>query len=275
MSRVGLAATSGFGKSFNAQLWLEKNLPDMDFAAIMDYKDEYRGLVEGVEPSNPDTDLCKWVIAGPNELDKSVGWWQAVIERCGRVVIPRYRIDGDEWRQVCGRVASAMRRIFEENPRATSLLAFDEAHTVAPQVGKYPESIKKAAKVGRGEGLSTLWITQELQDIDNRIIGMWTDTILGGFNTSAALDKLPIEYPQEVHNLNIQPERCPALPTELRVDGENLPVRKFTDDTGSIVGSEWVYSMEGGEIERVDTRDVDMRSTHYGSEGHNLTNPYT
>jgi hypothetical protein len=149
----------------------------------------------------------------------------------------------------------------------------DEAHVVAPQRGSYPDAIKKAAKVGRGEGLSTLWITQELQDIDNRIIGMWTDTILGGFKTESALDKLPIEYPQEVHNLNIPPSRCPTLPDELRVDGESIPLRLFEDDHGSTIGSEWVYSRDGGEIERVDTRDVDMQSTHYGSEGHSLTNP--
>lgn len=274
MSRVGLAATSGWGKSYNAQLWLERNLPDMDYAAILDYKDEYRGLVDGVPPSNAKTDLCRWLIAGPDEVEKSVEWWQAVIEQAGRVVIARYRIDGDEWRQVCGRVASAMRRIFEDHPNARSLLAIDEAHVAARQRGKYPESIKKAAKVGRGEGLSTLWISQELQDLCNRIIGMWTDTILGGFRTDAALSALSIEYPVDIHNTNLKPSQCPRLPDELRVDGDDLPLRKFTDGAGNVVGSEWVHALEGGEIERVNTGDVPMASKHYGSQGHSLTSPY-
>lgn len=274
MSRIGLAATSGWGKSWNAQLWLENNLPEMDFAAVMDYKDEYRGLVRGVPPSNAKTDLCSWYIAGPDEVDKPTAFWKAIIEEHGRVIFARYRIDGDDWRQVCARVAKAMRRLFEEHPGTKSLIAFDEAHVVARQKGKYPEAIKKTAKVGRGEGLSSLWISQELQDLCNRIIGMWTDTILGGFKTEAALSALNIEYPAAIHNANISPSACPPLPPELQVDGENLPLRKFTDD-GQTIGSEWVEATGAGEFRRVDTRDVTMHSKHYGMDGHSLKSPYS
>ncbi|WBE14027.1 packaging ATPase [Saline Natrinema sp. J7-1 virus 1] len=275
MSRVGFAATSGWGKGYNAQAWMEANLPDVDFAAVLDYKDEYRGLVKGTEPSRPETDLCSWFIAGPDEVEKPVAFWRTLIEQAERVIIPRYRIDGDEWRQVCGNVAAAMRQLFEDHPKSSSLLAIDEAHAVAPQRGSYPEAIKKAAKVGRGEGLSTLWITQELQDIDNRIIGMWTDTILGGFRTEAALDALSIEYPAAIHNTNLKPSQCPSLPSELQVNGEDLPLRKFTDDAGDITGSEWVYALEGGEIERVNTANVTMHSHHYGNQGESLESPYS
>lgn len=272
MSRVGLAATSGHGKSWNLQKWLEENLPDLDYAAVMDYKDEFRGLVEGVPPSNPQTDLAGWFIAGPKEVDRPVAWWAELLRREKKLIIAKFRLDDDEWRQVCDRVAAAFRRLFEDDPSAEMLIAFDEAHVVAPQSGSFPENIRKVAKVGRGEGLASLWSTQELQDIDDRISGMWTKQILGGFKTDTALSKLNIDYPETVHNLNIRPSTCPRLPEELRVDGESIPVRQFTED-GGLVGSEWIVS-DGSTVERIDTRDVQMASTHYGKQGVSLRSPY-
>lgn len=273
MTRVGLAATTGYGKSREMQNWLEKNLPEMDFAVVMDYKDEYRGLVRGVPPSNSETDLCGWVIAGPREVDRSATWWARVIEDGGRLIIPRFRIDGDEWRQVCGRVSDALRILYEEHPGSKLLAAFDEAHVVAPQQGKYPAAVRKVAKVGRGEGLASLWATQELQDIDDRVSGMWDVQILGGFNTDTALGKLNVDYPADVHNLRLSPASCPPLPDELLVDGESIPLRRFYSDEDSLIGAEWIRS-DGAEIKRLNTRGTEMASVHYGSQGHDLVSPY-
>ncbi|MCU4926657.1 ATP-binding protein [Halobacteria archaeon AArc-dxtr1] len=272
MSRVLLGAKSGWGKSFNTQLWLEKNLPEQDYAAVLDYKDEYRGLVNGVAPSKPATDLAGWYIAGPNEAALSPAQWAAVLERLERIVIPRYRIDGDDWRDVVGAVCAACRRLYEDHPEARILTAIDEAHIAAPQRGKYPEATKKAATTGRGEGLSSIWITQRLSELDETIIAQCDEQILGGFSSEADLGKISVDYPADVHDTRAS--RTPSLPPEIQADGENIPLRKFTDDAGDTVGSEWVRSNDAGLLERVDTGDVVMHSTHYGTEGQTLRSPY-
>jgi len=272
MSRVGLAAKSGWGKSYNTQLWLERNLPEQDFAAILDYKDEYRGLVRGVEPSNSRTDLCSWYIAGPDQVEWSAAHWARVIESAGRVVIPRYRIDGDDWRQVVGSVCGACRRLYENHPRSDLLVAIDEAHIAAPQRQGYPEATKKAATTGRGEGLSSLWVTQRLSELDETVIAQWDEQILGGFISDADLRKINVDYPADVHDTRAS--RVRSLPDELLVDGEPIPLRKFTDDAGNIVGSEWIRSNDSGLMERVDSGVVEMHSEHYGTEGQSLEDPY-
>lgn len=273
MSRVGLAAKSGWGKSYNMQLWLEKNLPNQDFAAVMDYKDEYRGLVEGVAPSNEKTDLCKWYIAGPNQTAFTPAQWAAVLEEAERLVIPRYRIDGDEWRDVVGSVAAACRRLYEQHPKADILLAIDEAHLAAPQQGKYPEPTKKVATTGRGEGLGSLWVTQRVAELDETIISQWDESILGGFSSDNDLGQIPVDYPQDVHDTRSQ-NGCPALPDALQVDGKNVALRKFTSDAGDTIGSEWIRSNDSGLLERVNTGDAPLHSKHYGQEGQTLTSPY-
>lgn len=272
MSRVGLAAKSGWGKSYNTQLWLEKNLPEQDYAAILDYKDEYRGLVDGVPPATRETDLCAWYIAGPNEVDLSPAQWAAILEDAGRVVIPRYRIDGDDWREVVGNVCAACRRLYEDHPKAKILTAIDEAHIAAPQQQGFPEATSKAATTGRGEGLSSLWVTQRLSEMEETIIAQWDEQILGGFSSDADLGKISVDYPSEVHDT--RSSYVGHLPDEIRVDGENLPVRKFTNNAGDTIGSEWIRSNDSGLIERVDTGDVPMASKHYGSQGQTLKSPY-
>jgi hypothetical protein len=272
MSRVGLAAKSGWGKSFNAQLWLERNLPEQDFAAILDYKDEYRGLVRGVEPSNSRTDLCSWYIAGPDQVEWSAAHWARVIESAGRVVIPRFRIDNDDWRQVVGAVCTACRRLYEDHPRADLLVAIDEAHIAAPQLKGYFEGTKKAATTGRGEGLSSLWVTQRLSELDETIIAQWDEQILGGFSSDADLGKISVGYPVAVHDTRSSEVR--SLPDKLLVDGEPVPLQLFSDDQDNTVGSEWIHSNDSGLLRRVDTRTVQMHSEHYGSQGQSLESPY-
>jgi len=43
---IGVLAKSGWGKSFTSQSIQEDNIPDYDHVIILDYKDEYGGLVE-------------------------------------------------------------------------------------------------------------------------------------------------------------------------------------------------------------------------------------
>lgn len=268
-----MGAKSGHGKSWNLQLWLENNLPDQDFAVVMDYKDEYRGLIKGVPPSTPDTDLCEWFIAGPEEVSLSPDAWQRIIEAGGRIIVARYRIDGEEWRTVVGNVAAACRRIYEDHPKAKILFAVDEAHIAAPQRTGYPEATKKAATTGRGEGLSSMWVTQRFAELCETIIAQWDEQILGGFSSDADLDKISVDYPADVHDMRAS--TTPPLPEPLQVDGgRNVPVRLFKE-SGTTVGSEWVRSNDSGLLERIDTRNETLKSTHYGSEGQTLKSPYT
>jgi hypothetical protein len=262
---VLLAAKSGYGKSWNAQKWLEVNLPEVDNAVVADYKDEYRGLVEA--------DLAKWFVAGPDEVDLTPAAWQSIIESGEKVIVARYRIDGEDWRQVVGNIAAACRRIYEDNPSAETLLGVDEAHIAAPQQGKVPEPTKKATTTGRGEGLSTLWVTQRLSELEETIISQQDTTLLGGFKSNADLNKISVDYPAAVHDLRTSPERCPPLPEEVQVDGKNLPLRIWRED-GAIVGNEWVRADDGGTIERIDTRSITLETTHYGGEKPKLKDPY-
>lgn len=273
MSRVLLAAKSGWGKSYNTQLWLEKNLPEQDFAVVLDYKDEYRGLVDGVAPSTEATDLCEWFIAGPTEREYGPETWQQVIESAGCVVVPRYRVDGDEWREIVGTVAAACRRLHEDNPGSRILLAVDEAHIAAPQRQGYPEATKKAATTGRGEGLSSLWVTQRLAELDETVLAQCDEQILGGFSSENDLGQIGVDYPADVHDVRSQTS-CPVLPESIRRNGENVVLEKFTDSDGNTVGSEWIRSNDSGLLERVNTGDVEMQSTHYGEQGQTLSSPY-
>jgi hypothetical protein len=262
---VLLAAKSGYGKSWNSQKWLEVNLPEVDYAVVCDYKDEYRGLVEA--------DLASWYVAGPNEVGHSPAHWQAIIESGEKVIVARYRIDGEDWRQVVGNIAAACRRIYEDNPTAETLLAVDEAHIAAPQKGKVPEPTIKATTTGRGEGLSTLWVTQRLAKLEETIISQQDTTLLGGFKSDADLSKISTDYPAAVHDLRTSAARCPPLPEELQVDGENIPLRIWRED-GAIIGNEWVRADDAGVIERIDTRRIDLQTTHYGGEKPQLKDPY-
>lgn len=61
-------------------------------------------------------------------------------------------------------------------------------------------------------------------------------------------------------------DRLSDLPDGLRVDGKPLALRRFTDDEGHTVGSEWVYT-DDETTERLDSRDFERQSTHYGMTG--------
>ncbi len=68
------------------------------------------------------------------------------------------------------------------------------------------------------------------------------------------------------------------MPEALKVDGESRPLRRFTEEEGDdehTIGSEWIQSTDDGDITRIDTRNVEMEATHYGSEGMKLIPPGT
>ena len=74
-----LAAQSGWGKSFKGQHVIEKNLPEYDHVVVLDYKDEYRGLVKA--------GLANWWIGGPREA----GWSSSTRRTSWRHSQGRYR----------------------------------------------------------------------------------------------------------------------------------------------------------------------------------------
>jgi len=258
MTHAILAAKSGWGKSWLTQWWVEDNVPEYDHLVVLDYKDEYRGLVKA--------GLASWGIAGPGEAAVSAEGWMDVMEENPQLVLARHRLSASDWRELCAEVILAAR-----NLDGSVLIVVDEAHFVAPQSKGVPEAIQGLATTGRGEGVSSMWVTQRLAMLEEDIIGNVMVCFLGGFTSSADLDKVGkvVDYPKEIHNPQVT--RVPHLPDELDTD-DGAPVRKFTED-GATVGSEWVYSTDAGDVKRVDSRDLAMDSTHYGPEGNSLTTP--
>lgn len=258
-----IAAQSGFGKSYLAQAKTEKNIEDVEFFIALDYDDEYRGLVEGF-------DDVKWHPIGPKEIAVSPREWAQRLEKCPKMVMPRYMIADDEWRRVCGALARALRVLNQQREQKARILALiDEAHGVAPQEQGYPESIKKLAVDGRGENMSCIWVTQRLAMLSKNITSQCTARYLGGFMDSNDLDALTVEYPDELHNPTITNVRhCPE--DLMAEDGWTGPVRKWTDEQGNLIGSEWIYSDDSGDLWRESTHDLTMRTTHYGEQGYTL-----
>lgn len=259
------AAQSGWGKSAKAQNLMEKNAPDYDRMVVLDFKDEYRGLVKA--------DIAAWWIAGPKEQRWSKSQWRTFIEANPKVVLARHNdLNAEAWRDLAAVVVDAARDLGDV------LIVIDEAHFVAPQRGKTPPAVKGLATTGRGEGASSIWVTQRLSEMEETVIAQCQSRLLGGFESSADLDKVArvVEYPEALHNP--QAGRVQNSPEELQpVDdsgtqskGGLVPsLRKFEDDDGNTIGSEWIYSDNTGERRRVDTRGMfdSMTSTHYGAQG--------
>jgi hypothetical protein len=252
-----IAGKSGWGKSWVAHATAEANLPEYPVAAIFDFKDEYRGLVKH--------GLVKRHIVGPDEAEWSVNHWMQFIQQNPKTVYTRFRLDEDEWREVVGRITEAVRAVGQQAGGA--LLVLDEAHFLAPQSGGYPSSIKGVATTGRGEGASSLWITQRPAELDETPIAQADEWLLGGFTSDADLSKVGkvTEYPEEVHNP--RSTTLPPIPEALRVDGKSIPLRQFE------VGAEWVFSDDYGALERRDARNMSMESTHYAPGGNDIVDP--
>lgn len=255
-----LAAVTGWGKSYHTQAYLEENLSEYERVIIADYKDEYTGLVETHEQ-------VKRFIVGPHETGYPPEWWAALIENNQALQLPKYKLSAEQWREVVAKIVYAARE------RGDVLICIDEGHHVAPQGEGYPQPLKGLATTGRGEEVSSMWVTQRLQEIDETIISQCTTRLLGGFTSDRDRNKLSlaVDYPIDVHNPTTT--RVPGLPQELHVDGEPLPVRRFENDAGDTVGSEWIFSNDRGELERRDTRNMRMQAPHYGPQGKDIKHP--
>lgn len=251
---------SGWGKSWYAQLLLETNLPEFDRVAVFDYKDEFRGLVKA--------GLATHYIVGKREQNWSVSDWETFFESNPKVVLARHRLTPEDWREVTANTVQALRNL--AGPSNAALAAIDEAHFVAPQSGNIPDAIEGLATTGRGEGASSMWITQRLAKLDETVGAQCDERLVGGFTSDRDRKKIDPEYPEDVHNP--QARNVPRLPEELRADGGSTPLRRF-EEGGSTVGSEWVYSNNKGEMERRDTREMEMNTTHHGPEGHPIHDP--
>ena len=256
-----LAAMTGWGKSYTAQAWIEENLDDYDRVIVLDYKQEYGGLLEAFDP-------LKRVIVGPNEVGKSVKWWYGVLKANRGLVLPRYQLKPADWRDVVGTIVSAA-RAFD----GSVLVAIDEAQVVAPQQGGYPEPVKLLATTGRGELTSSMWITQRLAELDETIVTQCTARLVGGFGVRSDRQKIgrAVGYPPDVHNPDAG--QVHDLPESLHAEEGALPVRKFTDGGGDVYGSEWIYSDDQGERRRYDTRNLQMYSEHIGPQGKTISPP--
>jgi len=222
---------------------------------VCDYKREYRRLLKA--------GLAKHWIVGPVEhCEFGSAEWNDLLDN-GAVVIERGDLTGEEWRET---VAGAVRPA--RNRTASVLIVIDEAHFLTPGRETTPEPIEGLATTGRGEQKSVVWITQRLAKLDETVIAQADAYELGGFKSDADKNKLRgnVEYPVDVH----QPGSVavPSLDGELATpDGERVSVRKWTDDAGRPVGSEWIYSDDSGTQERRDTRGLSMESEHVGAEG--------
>ena len=227
---------------------------------IFDYKDEYRGIVKA--------GLASHYIVGERETAWSVDDWETFFEANRKVVLARHRLPPEEWREMVANAVQALRNLAGADTAA--LAGIDEAHFVAPQSGKIPDAIEGLSTTGRGEGASSIWVTQRPAKLDEDVVSQCDERIAGGLTSGRDRGKIDPEYPEDVHNP--QARSIGRLPEELRVDGENLALRRFEED-GSTVGSEWVYSNNKGEMERRDTREMEMQTTHHGPEGHPIHDP--
>jgi len=261
MSALLFAAQSGWGKSYHAQAWMESNAEAYEGMVVLDYCGEYRGLVKH--------GLAQHWIVGPRERRLSVSGWVDVLAANPKLVLERHNsLTAEKWRHVCNRVAEAARRLDRDQ-----LVVVDEAHFVVPQQGKLLEALKSIATTDRGAGTSSMWITQRLAEINKTITTQCQSRMLGGFK-GGDLGSVSVEYPEDLHNPTADPPPR-RLPDELLPPGRERPtsLQKHKDDSGSTIGSEWMYSDDSGEIRRINTQNVTMHSTHHGSEGNDLNPP--
>jgi len=254
---------SGWGKSYHGQAIMESSIPAFDYVPILDFKDEYRGLVK--------SGLASHLLVGPREATWSVVDWRTFLESNGAVVLARHQLKPERWRTVCARISQAARDLAGPGNNG-SLVVVDEAHFVAPQRGTVPPAIEGLATTGRGEGASSLWITQRLAKLEETVVSQADETLAGGFTSGNDRAKLDPEYPEYVHNPEHQ-GTIHGLPEELHADDGAVSLRKFEDEDGNTTGSEWIYSNAKGERERRDTSNMSMETTHYGPEGHPIQDP--
>lgn len=250
MSRELVAGQSGWGKSWLTQQRIESNLDRFDAVVVLDYCDEYRGLAKA--------GFAKWLGIGGAEAGLSVDGW-ATLMRSHEGVVAARAVGADRWREVAATVAQAARQVDGD-----VLVVVDEAHFVARMRKTTPKPVEELATTGRGQGISSIWVTQRLAKLDATVSSQCDRKLLGGFISKTDLDRIDdiVDYPSDVHNPQLS--RVPgSLPAEL---GESSLAE--TDP-----GAEWIYSTRSGEYRRLDSSTLSMESTHYGPEGTPLTKP--
>jgi hypothetical protein len=250
MSRELIAGQSGVGKSWISQYRIESNAPNFDAVVVLDYCDEYRGLCKA--------GLAKWLGIGGAEANLTVSGWVDLLRSNAAIVAAR-AVDAKRWREdVAPTVAKAAREISGD-----VLVVIDEAHFIARMRKTTPRAVEELATTGRGQGISSLWVTQRLAKLDATVSSQCDRRLLGIFTNPNDIDRIDaiVDYPAEVHNP--QKSRIRNLPEEL---GEG-PLQ----ETGA--GSEWIYSTRAGEYKRIDSSTLTMESTHYGPEGSKLDIP--
>lgn len=258
------AAMTGHGKTYVSHIYAERNRDDYDVQVILDYKDEYAGLVERGYLAR---------LTAPQEIRSLTpeGWARIIEDNAGAggIQVARGGLTDEEWREVG---ADVIRGLVSTD--LSAYLTIDESHRLAPQRGSFPDAYETLATTWHGEhGVN--WCVQRPAKLDETIIAQCQARLLGAFSSDADLDKIAryIEYNRDVHNDNITGEIAGTLPEDLRRDGQTIPLQRFTDGDGNTVGSEWVWS-DGKERRRVDTSDWELSATHYGYDRKRIAHPF-
>ena len=185
-----IAAQSGWGKGYFTQSLAEENIPEYDTAVIMDYSDEYRGLVEA--------GIADWWIGGQVERKWSASDWGVFLDRNPRVVIARHdTLSASDWQDLAASVAKQIRK-----RDGSVLFIIDEAHFVVPQDSGFPTVLEELATTGRGEQVSYVVISQRLSKVDKTVTTQMQSRLLGGFDgddISRVADVVD-GYPARIHN---------------------------------------------------------------------------
>lgn len=254
-------ARTNWGKSFGLAAYVERNAPEYDCTVLIDYKDEYTGLVE--------SGLLKRLPVPQHATALSRADWRAIFEANGSLQLARDGLTGEAWRETMATAVAAL----AETDR-TVFVGLDEAHRLAPQGSGYPDAWDTLATTWHGDGMGVAWVTQRMAKLDKDVVSEAQASMLGGFRSGADLDQIAkaVEYPKEVHKDSAE-RVSRSLPDALLVDGEPLTLRRFTDDAGHTVGSEWVYS-DDTTLRRIDSREWELQSTHYGSDRKRIKHPF-
>jgi hypothetical protein len=232
----------------------------VDHVIMADYKDEFGGLVE--------SGLLERLTIPPAVTGLDVDDWHSILDGTGNLQLARSGCTDDQWRQALAPLLVALSQRDE-----SVFLVFDEAHRLAPQRGTYPDAYDTLATTWHGDGMVVVWVTQRWAKLDEDIVSQCQSSLLGGFRSTADLGKIEsVEYPVEVHQSTAERVNQ-SLPEQLLVDGESLTLRRFSDDVGHTVGSEWIYT-DDTTLRRVDSREWDMQSTHYGSDRKRIKHPF-
>jgi hypothetical protein len=255
-----IGAMTSWGKSYACQHYAEQNMDAFEGVVLVDYKDEYKGLVETF-------DVKRLTVPAGAETITAETWRQKLADD-SQVQLARAGATTEQFREA---MATVIRALSEAD--GTWFVVLDEAHKLAPQREKCPDPFVTLATTWHGDGMGVVWVSQRLTELEETILAECQASLLGGFRSVNDLSKIEaVEYPPEVHLATTGTVDRP-LPEELLVDGEPRRLRRWEDDDGHTTGSEWVYS-DTGDLRRIDSRDWTLESTHYGSDRKRIRQPF-